>query len=410
MLIKRHYLILMILCSLAIGFGGGFEFKRLHAANSLPLINDLFAKDPIPQPETVDFSLFWETWNSLSRKYVDEGKIDHQKMIYGAIGGMVDSIGDPYTVFFEPPVTKKFEEEISGSFGGVGIEVGERDNILTVIAPIEGTPAHRAGIVAGERILAIDGKSTAPLSSEEAVSFIRGERGTKVVLTISNADRTKSREVELVREAIKVPTVKYLTLKDGKVGYIKIATFNQNVDPDFDDAVKKFRASGASSLILDLRNNPGGLLDSAINLSGYFLEKEKVVVQEEFRDKSTNAFRSDGDAVLKAYTIIVLINGGSASASEILAGALHDHDRARLLGEKTFGKGSVQELVKFNGGSSLKVTIAKWLTPNGDSITEKGIEPDIEVTIPDEDFTEGKIEFGTPGKDPQLDRALELLK
>lgn len=409
MFIKRQYLILIVLLSLVVGFGGGFEFNRLQVGSELPIIQNLVNLEE-NRPENVDFSLFWETWENLSDKYVDGNKIDKQKMLYGAISGMVNSVGDPYTVFLEPKVTKKFEEEISGSFGGVGIEVGKRDDILTVIAPIEGTPAFKAGIKVGERILAIDGNSTLNLSIEESVNMIRGKKGSKVTLTISNPEQTKTREVELIRETIKVPTVTYQSIENGKIGHIEIASFNQNVDSDFKKSVDAFIKSGSRSLIIDLRNNPGGLLDSAIYLAGFFLEKGQVVVKEEFKDKTTNSFVAEGNGVLKNYNIIVLINGGSASASEILAGALHDNLGIKLVGEKTFGKGSVQELVKLDGGSSLKVTIAKWLTPKGVSITDMGIEPDVKVEIVEEEITNGGVEFGTPGKDPQLDKAIELLK
>ena len=406
---NKQILILSIVISLALGFTGGFWLRDLNTANSLSAVKNLINLDN-SKPENVDFSLFWKVYNDLNAKYVDKGKVDPQKILYGAIDGLVNSVGDPYTVFFEPTTSKKFQEEISGSFGGVGIEIGKRNNILTVIAPIKDTPAFKAGIKAGDKILKIDGKPTADLSIEEAVNLIRGKRGTKVVLTIQNAT---TRDVELIRDAIKIPTIDWELIEQGskKIAYMQIYSFNQTVDSEFRKASEEILKSDADKLIIDLRNNPGGLLDSAINLAGWFLDKNQIVVSEVFRDGTKNEFRSDGNALLKKYPTVILMNNGSASASEILAGALHDNRGIKIVGEKSFGKGSVQELEKYGDGSSLKVTIAKWLTPAGISISEKGIEADVMVKFNEEDLKEeGKIEIGTPGKDAQLDKAIEILK
>ncbi len=408
---SKQVLIISIVISLALGFMGGFLFKNPNTVNSLNGIKDLVNREN-GKPENVDFSLFWKVYNDLNAKYVDKVKVDPQKMLYGAIGGLVNSIGDPYTVFFEPVISKKFQEEISGSFGGVGIEIGKRNNILTVIAPIKDTPASKAGIKASDKILKIDTKSTANLAIEEAVNMIRGKRGTKVVLTIQTGTNP-TRDIELVRDAIKIPTIEWKLIEQGnkKIAYMQIYSFNQTVDSEFKKASEEILKSDANELIIDLRNNPGGLLDSAINLSGWFLDKNQVVVSEVFSDGTKNEFKSDGNALLKKYPMVILMNGGSASASEILAGALHDNRNIKIVGEKSFGKGSVQELQSYGDGSSLKVTIAKWLTPAGISISEKGIEADVEVKFKEEDLKEeGKIEIGTPGKDAQLDKALEVLK
>jgi carboxyl-terminal processing protease len=304
-------------------------------------------------------------------------------------------------------VSKKFQEEIAGAFGGVGIELGMRSGVLTVIAPIKDSPADNAGIKVGDKIVKVDGKETTTMSIEEAVGLIRGKNGTKVVLTIANDGGL--RDVELIRDTIKIPAIKWELLDDGDVAYMQIFTFSQNVDPDFEKAAQEILKSSATKLIIDLRNNPGGLLDSAINLAGWFIEPNQIVTMEEFRDGTREEFRSKGNGALKIYPTLFLINGGSASASEILAGAVSDNRGIKLVGEKSFGKGSVQELEKFDNGSSLKVTIAKWLTPNGRSITDLGIEADYEVKLP-ENPEEGTLEFGKPGKDPQLDKALELLR
>src|SRR3989344_2600935 len=406
---SRKILIVSIILSLALGFWGGFWLRPESANNSLKEIKKLINLEA-GKPSEVDFSLFWKVYSDLQEKYVDSSKLEPEKVLYGAIGGMVNSIGDPYTTFFEPENSKKFQEEISGSFGGVGIEIGKRNDILTVIAPLKDTPAYKAGIKAGDKILKIDNKPTDNISIEEAVNLIRGKKGTKVILTINNG---ATKDIELIRDTIKVPTIEWkLVEKSGKnIAYMQIFSFNQTVDSEFRKAAEEILKSDADAIVLDLRNNPGGLLDSAINLAGWFLDKGKLVVSEEFGNGTRNEFRSNGNASLKSYSVVVLINGGSASASEILAGAIHDNKGTRLVGVKSFGKGSVQELEKYDDGSSLKVTIAKWLTPDGISISETGIEPDVEVKISEEDLKEeGKIEIGTPGKDPQLDKALDLLK
>ena len=403
----RKILIFSVFISLIIGFSGGFWFAGGHPESNLPIIRELINRD-IGQPDKLDFSLFWTVWNTLNEKYVDPGKLDTQKMLYGAISGLVDSLGDPYTVFLEPKISEKFQEEISGAFGGVGMEIGKRNNALVVIAPLKDTPASRAGIKAGDKILKVDGQSTAGLSVEEAVNLIRGKKGTKVVLTLAGADNGKTREVEVVRDTIKIPSVKW-ELINNDTAYLQIYSFNQNIDADFEKAAKEILKSPATKLIVDLRNNPGGLLDSAINLAGWFVNENKIITMQEFRDGTKEEFRSNGNGALRVYRTLFLINKGSASASEILAGAVHDNLGIQLVGEKSFGKGSVQQLEDLVGGASLKVTVAKWLTPKGRSITDLGIEPDVEVKLPEEP-KEGEIEIGKPGKDPQLDKALELLK
>ncbi len=409
--ISKKLFIPLLLIILVVGFIGGIFFERSSGIESNP-IKTLINRE-LGQPDYADFSLFWDTWNSLHSKYVDRNTLDTQKLIYGAIQGMVNSIGDPYTVFFEPQQSKKFQEEISGSFGGVGIEIGKRQDVLTVIAPIKDTPAYKAGLKAGDKILRIDDKPTTDLSIEEAVNLIRGKRGTPVTLTISS-NGADTKEVEITRDTIKIPTIAWEMLESNgkKVAYLQLFTFNQNIDAEFQKAAQEISKSEAGRLILDLRNNPGGLLDSAINIAGWFLDKDQIVTVEAFSDSSKNEFKSSGNGLLKTYPTIILINGGSASASEIVAGALHDNRGIRLVGEKTFGKGSVQELQQLKDGSSLKVTVAKWLTPNGISISDTGIEPDIKVELPKEKIEKEEFEFelGKQGKDPQLDKALELLR
>ncbi len=408
--LNRKVLPVIIIASLVAGFAGGIFYSRGHATGAPESVTQKLVNQDAGKVQNVDFSEFWSVWKLLQQKYVDQGKLDVQKMTYGAIQGMVAAVGDPYTVFFEPETSKKFQEEIAGAFGGVGMELGSKNNVLTVIAPIKDTPAFRAGIKAGDRILKVDTKITSGLSVDEAVNLIRGKPGTKVTLTIAPADNNTTKDVTLTRETIKVPAVDWKIIeKDGKrVAYIQIYEFSQNVDSDFKKASDEILKSNITGIIIDLRNNPGGLLDSAINLAGYFVDKGKLVVSEGFGSGAKNDFKSDGIAQLKKYPTILLVNGGSASASEILAGALHDNNQIRLVGEKTFGKGSVQELESLPDGASLKVTIAKWYTPAGINISLQGIQPDIKVEMSDKEKEAFLV--GDPTKDPQLQKALDVLK
>ena len=398
-MIRNKILIpILIIVSLAVGFVGGSYFQ-IHKI-SVPVIGNLINKD-VGQPKNVDFSTFWTAWNLLQDKYVDKGKLNAEDMAYGAIDGMVKAIGDPYTVFFKPKESKEFSEQISGSFSGIGIEIGLRDNVLTVIAPIKNTPAASAGLLAGDKILKINDKSTEGMKIDEAVSLIRGPKGTTVRLTYTREKMPSPTEITIKRDVIKVPAVDWKILNDN-IAYIDISIFNGNLDSEFQKTANEIVASGANRIILDLRNDPGGLLDSAINIAGYFLDSNKIVTIEKFGDGTEQPFQTASNGKLKSYPLVVLINKGSASASEILAGALRDNRGVTVVGETSFGKGSVQELAELPQKASLKITIAKWLTPSGESIDENGIKPDVEVKITEEDIK--------TGKDPQLDKAKELIK
>ncbi len=390
--------VLIPLIAVAIGFGSGVYFQKSRADS--PALQTIVNQDN-GKPNGVDFAIFWDAWNLLHKNYVDKGNLDTQKLVYGAIDGMVNSIGDPYTVFFPPKESKAFAEQIQGSFGGVGIELGNRENMLTVVAPIKGTPAERAGILAGDRIAKIDGISTEGMKVEEAVNKIRGPKGTSVTLLITRESAKEPQDYKLIREIIKIPAVAW-KMVDGNVAYLQVFIFNQNVDAEFKKAADEISRSSATRIVLDLRNNPGGLLDSAVNLSGYFLDAGTIVTTEKFGNGLGNAFKTEPNGKLKSYPLVILINKGSASASEILAGALHDQRQVTLVGETSFGKGSVQEVDELPKGSSLKITIAKWYTPNGASINENGIKPTIEASRSDEDIKNDR--------DPQLDKALEIIK
>jgi len=354
-------------------------------------------------PEDLDFSLFWETWRVIERKFVDKASINVQDMVYGAISGMVNSLGDPYTVFMEPDDTKRFIEDVKGSFEGVGMEVGIKNNQLTVIAPLEGTPAQKAGLRAGDAIVKVDGELTSDMTVDEAVNRIRGARGTEVVLTIFRKDWEEEREVKIVRGVIEVPSLKWELLADDNIAYLHLYHFTEKAAYDFRKAAIEILESPANKVVLDLRNNPGGYLEVAQDIAGWFLKSGEVVVIEDFGEgKEQKLYKAEGNGLLGSYSLVVIINEGSASGSEILAGALRDNLGVKLIGESSFGKGSVQELEKLKGGSSLKITIAKWLTPKGELIIDKGLEPDVKVEITEEDVA--------AEKDPQLDKAIEIIK
>jgi len=343
-----------------------------------------------------DTKLFWQTWKYIKENFADPSKIDPHKAAFEAARGLIRSLNDPYSDLLTEAQGKIFEEDLSGSFGGVGIEIGIRKGVLTVIAPLENTPASRAGLKAGDQILAIDGKSTENLSLEEAVMKIRGEVGTKVVLTIMRESFKEPKDFEIIREKIEVPVVKYEFIQPN-IGYIKINTFISTTLSKFTSALVDLSNKGAQKFILDLRNNPGGYLEVALRMAEIFVPRGKVLVMQETKE-GRNVFRSEGPGVLEKSPIVILVNKGSASASEILAAALRKHLQAKLIGEKTFGKGTVQQIFKIDG-KLLRLTIAYWLTPDGERIEEKGLEPDIKI--------KDEIENG---RDPIKEKAIELLK
>ncbi len=362
-------------------------------------------------PEEVNFSLFWEAWDEIDKTYVNPEALDTQKMIYGAIRGMVNSLKDPYTVFFDPKNAKTFLEDVNGHFEGVGMEVGIKDGQFQVISPLEGTPAQRAGLRPGDKIIKINDILTNDLSVEEAVNLIRGPKGTEVTLSIMRNDWQSSKDIKIKRAVIDVPSLTWRLIssksdepsEDGDIAYINLYQFSKKADSDFRKAAIDILNSPAEKIILDLRNNPGGYLEIAQDIAGWFLKKGQTVVIENFGKKQEEkVYKSKGNAQFSDYPLVVLINQGSASASEILAAALRDNRNIRLIGETSFGKGCVQELKNLKDGSSLKITVANWLTPKKELITDKGLKPDIEVSISEEDYREGR--------DPQLDNAIETIK
>ena len=356
----------------------------------------VIANKELVKPRTVDFSIFWDVWNKVTEKYV--GTVDYQKMVYGAVKGMVDSLGDPYSAFMEPSVTKNFMEDLSGEISGIGAELDLVDNKLIVISPIAGSPAEKAGLKPQDQILKINDESTDGMALDVAVSKIRGKAGTKVNLTISRSGQSQPQTLEITREKIQIKSVKW-EIKSDNVAYIQISQFGDDTSDLMQQAAKDINAKHPKAIVLDLRNNPGGYLDKAVDVASLFMPSG-VVVQEKDKNGNITEEKTTLEPILQSYKVIVLVNGGSASASEIVAGALQDAGRATLVGEKTFGKGSVQDLENLPGGATLRITVAKWLTPKGRAIDKVGLEPDVKITLSQDD--------AQAGRDPQLDKAFEM--
>lgn len=353
------------------------------------------------KPADVDFNLFWDAWRLIQSDYVKSDELDTQEMVYGAVRGLLSSLGDPYSTFFDPKEAKKFSENVTGNFSGIGIEIGVKKNVLTVISPMEGTPAWEAGLKPGDQIVAIDGKESFGMSSEEAVDLIRGLAGTEVKLTIFRSSFDKPQDFTIKREEIFVPSVKTEFLQNN-IAHITLSSFSDNTNYEFYRAVLEIFVKNSPAVILDLRNNPGGYLEVSVDLAGWFLKRGDVVVRESVKGENETVFKASGNQALLDVPIVILVNEGSASASEILAGALRDNRQIKIIGEKTFGKGSVQEVENMVNDSMIKLTIAEWLTPNGLSLNDNGLEPDYKVELTDEDYENDK--------DPQLDKAVEVVQ
>ncbi len=385
---------------------GGTLFR---VANTLKIDRAIPSKH-----KDVSFDLFWQVWDKLESDYYDKSKIDESQMVLGAIKGMVSALGDPYTAFLPPDEQKRTQEDLSGEFEGVGIEIGFKGSRLAVIAPLEGSPAEKAGIIAGDYIIGIkasEGSSTSGIKDSEkkvetgtagmslidAVSEIRGKAGTKVTLITTRDGEDKPREVEITRAKIEVPSV-VLSFKDNNVAHLQLKRFGGNTQVEWDKAIVQIQTKKPTAIVLDLRNNPGGYLPTSVNIVSDFLKDGVVVIQQSGDSKREMAVTGKM-RIPKDTKVVVLVNGGSASASEIVAGALRDRGRAKLVGQKTFGKGTIQEARPVDGDSGLHITIAKWLTPNGTWVHEKGLEPDVVV--------ENKTDTE---EDEQLTKALELLK
>jgi carboxyl-terminal processing protease len=386
----RQFVLILTLLVLAGGIGYRLGLQRSYLNN--------FSTSSAPK---ADLSLFWHVWSLLEQKYVDKKAIDPQKMVYGAISGMVASLGDPYTAFFPPEDNKINRENLKGEFGGVGIQLGYKDGTLAVIAPLDNTPAARAGIKAGDLILRIKDKkagidkATDDVSLLEAVKLIRGKEGSKVTLTLAREGKSEPFDVEVVRGKIVIPTlVSRWIEKDGRrIAHVRLLQFNQVLysqwDKEVSDIVSQKNDPNFAGMILDLRNNPGGFLQGAVYVAGEFLSSG-VVVKQQYASGKEDVFRVNRTGRLPSVKLVVLVNRGSASASEILAGALQHYKRAVIVGERTFGKGTVQEPETLPQGAGLHVTISRWLLPDGRRLDKNGIKPDVLVEVSPDESMGGK--------------------
>lgn len=382
--------LILIIASYSFGYGAGRVSDYFHPTSGFNIINKEQGK-----PKNIDFSLFWKVWDEVHQKYV--GQIDDEKLVNGAINGMVAGLDDPYSIVLKPEESKGLLDELSGSFGGIGLELVVRDGYLTVVAPLKDSPAEKAGLKPKDIILKIDDKDATKMTFEEAIAAIRGKPGTKVKLTVMRGGLDSFKDFEIERTEIKDTNV-MMEIRDN-IAIIRIRQFGEDTTSLINKYAEQVKADkNIKGVIIDLRNNPGGYLESAVETTSVFVE-DGVIVYEEKKNGDRTEYKAKGTATLGAYRLAVLVNEGSASASEIMAGAIQDYKKGTIIGKKTYGKGSVQELEDIGGGLALKITVAKWLTPNGRAINGEGIKPDIEVDLTDDDTK--------ADRDPQLDRAIQ---
>lgn len=401
---KNFFLTCFVLTLILISFGFGYYKGEKKQQNlDAPSMDNVMILNKDHKEDVIDFTLFWSAWDTLKEKYVATDELDPNELLYGAIDGMLGATGDPYTTFFDPEENKEFNDDISGSFEGIGAEIGIREKVLTIISPLKESPAERAGLLPGDKILKIDGQSTADMTLNESVKLIRGPKDTEVKFVIFRNNEVEEKlDIVVKRDVITVDSVTF-NFRDDGIAVIEINRFGETTSVEFKKVVQEIKEKDIKGVVLDVRNNPGGYLGTAVELASHMLTWGSVVVIEEDGDGKQSHLKSRGDGALRELDTVVLINEGSASASEIVAGALRDNrDNVKIVGKKSFGKGSVQELVDLEMETALKVTVAKWLTPNGDQINDVGIEPDEEVKITREDYENDR--------DPQLDRALEIIQ
>ena len=395
--IKGVAALAIIVLSYYVGYQAGHK-GFVFAPKSFSVINQNEV------PATVDYSLLWDAINVLNSKYIDK-PVDQEKILYGAVSGAMAAVGDPYTSFFPPADLQNFKTSLQGSFQGIGAVVDKKDNNIVIVSPIKDSPADKAGVKPGDIVTAVNGESTQNWTADMAVSKIRGPKGTAVTLTIARAGKDKTFDIKIIRDTIVIKSVKweYKQQGDKNIAVITISEFGDDTKGLFDQAVNDALTHNVKGIIIDLRNNPGGYLQTAVDVASNWVKQGDLVVSEVHSDGSTITYKGEGNPRLAGIKTVILINGGSASAAEILSGALHDHNFATLVGQKSFGKGSVQELVDLKGGSAVKVTIAKWVTPGGVNLNHNGLDPDVVVNITSDDVT--------AGKDPQMEAAvLEVIK
>jgi len=410
---KKITNILLLVSLFVLLFGGGYKLGEYRASigkverTDYNIVNTTSSKN-----KNIDFTLFWNTWDKIEKNYVDKKKVDPKKMYYGAIKGMVASVEDPYTFFLTPDENKQSKNDLGGKFEGIGAQLGMKLGRIVVIAPLKGSPAEKAGVKAGDYIIKVNDEKVKGMVLTQVVSKIRGDKGTKVAMTFEREGKEYS--VEMTRDTINVESVEAkldekvstCSANCAPVAYLKLNQFGDNTADEWDKKVTeikaKWDAKEIKGLVLDLRDNPGGYLESSVYLAGEFLKANELVVKQESTTIENKSYTVTRNGKLLDIPMTVLINGGSASAAEILSGALRDHKRAKLIGEKSFGKGSVQEALDLGDGAGLHVTVAKWVLPSGEWINGKGIEPQTKV--------ENKVAEGdtlTRESDAQLDKAIE---
>ncbi|MCL5438721.1 MAG: S41 family peptidase [Patescibacteria group bacterium] len=415
MKIGKFQLIAVIVISALLGYYIGITKISLDWKNYKPTVT-FVNKEPPVALTTVDLSMFWNVWSSLEKTYYDRTKVDPQKMLNGAISGMVESLDDPYTVFLPPVQNSDFKQSLAGQFEGIGAELGMQGKQIIVVAPLDGMPAKNAGIKAGDAILKVDGQATNGWTLTQAVDKIRGQKGSDVTLEILHKDSNKPLTLKVTRGTITVKSVdgwvkavkdieriKIGDKKDDKIIYIRLSQFGDNTNQEWLTLINNLsllsrQGKNVKGLILDLRNNPGGYLNDATFIASEFIKSGTVVSQEKGSGEKTD-YGVLRKGLFTDIPIMVLINKGSASASEIVAGALRDHERAKLVGETSFGKGTIQQAEELGNGAGLHVTIAKWLTPKGIWVHQKGLEPDFKVTLDSKDQS----------RDTQLEKAVQGL-
>lgn len=423
--VLRVQIILLIIITFFVGYYFGVTKVSFDWKNYKPQIK-VVSREPPADVTTIDFSQFWIVWQKLQAGYYDKSKIDPQKMLNGAISGMVQSLGDPFTIYLPPSQNSNFKQGLAGQFSGIGAELGIKDKDIIVISPLDGSPAQKEGIKAGDMILKVDNESTVGWTLSAAVEKIRGPKDTFVTLSVLHRDSKDPTDIRIKRDIITVKSVtgyikkvkeidgidssKFKAQSDSSIVYIRLSQFGDSTNKDWLSLVGKLSSQkeneknlpagrqGFKGVILDLRNNPGGYLSDAVFIASEFLPKGDSVVLEETADFERRSLSVSREGKFLNIPVVVLINKGSASASEIVAGALKDHGRAKLVGESSFGKGTIQQAEDFGNGAGLHITVAKWLTPNGSWINEKGLDPDINVQFSSKDKT-----------DVQLEKAIEEL-
>lgn len=416
----RDLCLLLALVILAFGIGLNIGSQKYNI-KFLPSVSQ-FSEDNLQKKENLDLSLFWEVWDRLNRYYIDKKAIIPQKIVYGAISGMVNALGDPYTIFLPPDQNKESKDDLGGKLEGIGVQLGVKDKKIVVIAPLKGTPADRAGMKTGDWIMKVDGKDTSDWTLPFAVSKIRGPKGTSVTLTILHKDASASGDLKVMRDSIivnsvewslekfncsnsKCQIVKDVCINCNKFINLKLSRFGDDTNSEWVKAIDEIKllidkdtGRNIKGMVFDLRNNPGGYLTGSIFIASEFIKDGNIVTQE-----TINGGRQDFKVsrVGKLYDIplVVLVNKGTASAGEIVAGALKERIHAKLVGETTFGKGSVQEAQELTGGAGIHITTSKWLLPSGTWINGKGVEPDIKV----------ENNMDKPDEDLQLEKAIEIL-